>query len=441
MALEPKELKDAEQVALVSLSKEIKVPGFRKGKVPASVVAKHVSPQQVAEHTLERALSKAVAEAFLEEGLQALDRPEVDVKKFVPGAELEFTATAEILPKVKLGDYKKLSAKLKETKVDKKDIDEIIERIQKGYAEKSVVDRPAKNGDEVKIDFVGKKDGVEFDGGKATDFDLGLGSGSFIEGFEEGIIGKKAGDEFSLDLKFPENYHAEELKGAPVVFDVKLKEVKEQKLPEINDELAKKAGPFESLKEMKDDIKRELTNQKERENKELLKDELVAELVEKSHVPVPEVLVEDQIKSIERDMMQNLMYRGFTLDAYLQEKGFKDKDEWIKKEVRPTAEKRVQAGLVLAELTKVEKIQATEEELLNKMNELAMQYSDKNFQKQLRTPEAQRDLANRILTDKAVELLIDYNWPKDKKSGKKDSPKADSKTDKKVAKKVDKSDK
>lgn len=403
------ELKSAELVALTKVAQEIKVPGFRKGKAPASVAAKHVDPNDLAQHTLENALSKSVADAFTESGLQALDRPEVDVKKFVPGAELEFVATAEILPKITLGDYKKLSAKPEKVSVTKKDLDEIIERIRKGYATKQLADRKAKKDDEVSIDFVGKKDGVAFDGGTAEGYDIVLGSDSFIPGFEDGIIGHKAGDEFDLDLAFPDHYHVEDLKGAKVVFSVKLNEVKEVVLPELNDELAAKAGPFKTVKELEDDIKTEITRQKQQEADDKLKDALVSELVEKSTVPVPEVLAQDQMRSIEQDMVQNLMQRGLTLDMYLAEKDFKDKDAWLESEVKDAAENRVRAGLVLADLSKVLKVEATQEELLERMNLLGQQYPSDDLRKQLKSPEAQRDIANRLLTDKTIDKLVELN--------------------------------
>lgn len=407
--LDAQELQDAEQVALAKLGREIKVPGFRKGKVPASVAAKHVNPDTLAQHTLENALSKAVADAFLGEKLQALDRPEVEVKKFVPGSELEFVAEAEVLPKITIGDYKKLSAKAEKVTVTKKDIDEIIGRIKQGYAEKKPVKRAAKNGDEVNIDFEGKKDGVPFDGGKGEKYDLVLGSNSFIPGFEEGIVGKKIGETFDLNVTFPKTYHVADLKGAKVVFTTTLNEVKEVVEPEMNDELAAKAGPFKTVKELEDDIKREITQQRETEANEKLKDALVTELVQKSTVPVPEVLVQDQMRSIEQDMTQNLMYRGLTLDNYLTEKNFKDKDAWLETEVKDAAVNRVKAGLVLAELSKVLKVEATQEELLARMNQLGQQYPDDNARKQLKTPEAQRDIANRILTDKTIEQLVALN--------------------------------
>lgn len=412
VALGVSELKDAELAALNELGKDIKVPGFRKGKVPVSVVSKNVNPNMLAQKTLESALSKAVADAFISEKLQALDRPEVEVKKFVPGSELEFTAESEVMPKIKIGDYKNLKSTAKKVSVTKKDIAEITDRLKKGFASKKTVQRPAKLTDEVNIDFEGKKDGIAFDGGKGEKYDLVLGSNSFIPGFEDGIIGKKTGETFDLKLTFPEDYHADNLKGAEVVFTTTINEIKEVVEPELNDELAAKAGPFKTVEELEDDIKREITKQKETEALEKLKDDLVAELVEKSTVPVPDVLLKDQMKLIEQDTNRNLMYRGMSIDDYIKSLKYKDKNDWLENEVRPIAEKRVKAGLLLAELSKVEKIEATENELLEKINQLGKQYPSEDMRKHLKTPEVQRDVANRILTEKTVDRLVSLNSKK-----------------------------
>jgi len=410
ISLGKEELKAAEQVALTKLAKEIKAPGFRKGKVPASVAAKHVDPEILAQQTLEDAMSKAVAESYLAEGIQALERPAVEIKKYVPGSEVEFTAEAEVLPKVKLGDYKKLKTESKKITVAAKEVDEIIERMRQGFAEKKDVKRAAKDGDEVTIDFIGKKDDVAFEGGTAEGYDLTLGSNSFIPGFEEGIVGKKIGETFDLKLKFPEDYHVADLKGADVVFTTTLKTVKEIVMPQFDDEFAAKAGPFKTVDELKADIKRELTAQKEREAKEAMKDDLVKQLVEVSTVPVPEILRKDQAESIERDMTQNLMYQGLSLDQYLENKGFESKEKWLEDEVKDAAEKRVQAGLVLAELSKVEKIEATNEELEEHVNLYKKQYANNpRMVEQFDQPEARRDIANRLLTEKTVDRLVELN--------------------------------
>jgi len=384
ISLGASELADAEQVSLTKLARDIKVPGFRKGKVPASIAAKHIDPNALQEQILENALSKAVAEAFLQEKLQALDRPSVE-----------------------------LTAKKEVAKVEDKDVDEVIERIRKNYSEKSEVKRAAKAGDEAVIDFTGRKDGVAFDGGSAKEYGLKLGEGQFIPGFEEGVIGHKAGEEFDLKLKFPEDYHAENLAGQDVVFTVKLHKVNELKLPELNDEFAAKCGPFTEMKEVKADIKRELTAQKEREADEKFKDALVGELTEKSKAALPELLVEDQLRSIERDLTQNLMYSGLSLDSYLKTQGFKDKEEWVKKEARPAAEKRVKAGLVLAELSKELKIDASRDEIQEQINFFKQQYGkDKKMLEQFDNPNVHRDIANRMITDKTVAKLVELNTKK-----------------------------
>lgn len=409
ISLGAEELKAAEQVALTKLAKEVKIEGFRKGKAPLEMVAAQVDPNLLNQETLENALSKSVAEAFLKEKVQAINRPEVDVKKFIPGTELEFTATTEIMPKVELGDYKKLGVKKETIKVSKKEVKETIERILKNFAEKKKVERGAKNGDEVIIDFLGKKDGVAFDGGKAEKFPLELGSKSFIPGFEEGLIGKKAGDELSLDLEFPKDYHAKDLAGAKVVFEVKIHEVRENVEPEINEEFLSKLGDFKTKEEFEKQIEEDLKTQKQAEADEKFKDELVKKLAEVSKVPVPEILLEDQKRSIEMDMQQNLMYSGLSLEDYLERMG-KTREEWLEKDVEEVAKMRVKSGLALAELSKVEKVKSDTKELDARIAQLKEQYGNsKEVQKQLSSDDVRRNLANQILTEKTIDLLVKFN--------------------------------
>ncbi len=409
ISLGAEELKAAEQVALTKLAKEVKIEGFRKGKAPLEMVAAQVDPILLNQETLENALSKSVAEAFLKEKVQAINRPEVDVKKFIPGTELEFTATTEIMPKVELGDYKKIGVKKEAVEVSKKEVKETIDRILKNFAEKKKVEREAKNGDEVIIDFLGKKDGVAFDGGKAEKFPLELGSKSFIPGFEEGLIGKKAGDELSLDLEFPKDYHAKDLAGAKVIFEVKIHEVRENVEPEINEEFLSKLGDFKTKEEFEKQIEEDLKTQKQAEADEKFKDELVKKLAEVSKVPVPEILLEDQKRSIEMDMQQNLMYSGLSLEDYLERMG-KTHEEWLEKDVKEVAEMRVKSGLALAELSKVEKVKSDTKELDDRIAQLKEQYGNsKEVQKQLSSDDVRRNLANQILTEKTIDLLVKFN--------------------------------
>ena len=408
--VEATELKAAEQVALKKLSKTVKVNGFRKGHVPLEVVKKNVDPNALAQETLENALSRAVAESFIENKLQALERPEVEVKKFVPGESLEFTAEADVLPKVKLGDYKKLKATEKKISVAKKDVDEVVERIRKSMAEKKEVKRAAKLGDEAVIDFVGKKDGEAFPGGTGNDYPLELGSGSFIPGFEEAIVGLKAGDKKDIELTFPKDYHAPDLKGKKVVFETTVKKINEKVLPELNDEFAAKTGPFTSMSELTADIKRELEAQKKREASDELKDSLVKQLVAKSNVAVPAVLREDQVRSIEQDLMQNLMYQGLSIEQYWEQKGYKDRDAWVKAEANEAADNRIKAGMVLSELSKVLKIEATADELADHLNTYRKQYANNpEMAKRFEEPEVQREVANRLITEKTVDELVKLN--------------------------------
>lgn len=405
------ELDDAEKVALHKLAKTVKVPGFRKGKVPASVAAKHISPNALMEEIVENAVSKAVATAFLEEKLQIISRPDVELKKYVPAQELEFTAVAEVVPKFKLADYKKLKApKQDKVTIAKKDIDEVLTRIRGQLATRTEVKRAAKLDDIATVDFIGKKDDVAFDGGTAKDYELTLGSKSFIDGFEDGVVGRKPGETFDLKLTFPAEYHQADLAGVDVVFTVTLKRLQENLLPELDEELAAKVGPYSTVKELQDDIKRELTAQREQEQTEKLRDDLLDQLVNKTKAPVPQTLHDDQVASIERDMTQNLMYQGQTLEQYAASKGFKSVDEWREKEAGELADKRVRTGLVLSELSKAEDISVSETELRERLDALREQYAKQpEMAKQLDDESVQRDMANRILTEKTIDRLVELN--------------------------------
>lgn len=410
ISLDAQELAKAEEVALVRLSRTTKVKGFREGKVPVNVVKKNVNPQVLQENILDTAINGGVAQAFIKEDLQAIDRPEVDVKKYVPEQSLEFVATAEVLPEVKLGDYKKLTSRIEKVVVDSKEVDEVIERIKQGFAEKKDVDRKAKEGDDVVIDFVGKKDGVAFDGGAATDHTLTLGSNQFIPGFEEGIVGHKAGEEVVLDLEFPKDYHSEELAGQKVTFEVVIKKVQESIVPEEDDELAKKAGPFENIMQLRAELKAEIKSNKEREASDKLKDDLVQELASKSEVIAPETLVADQMRSIEQDFAQNLLYRGLTLESYIRTSKYKDEDEWRENEVKPTAERRVKGSLVLNALAKAEKITATDEEIDEHIEVHKRQYANNpEVLKQFETEQVKREIANHYILEKTVDRLLSFN--------------------------------
>jgi trigger factor len=412
ISLSQKELQGAEEVALVHMGNELKVPGFRKGKVPTKVVKQQVSEEELNSHTMSDAINRAVPEAFEAEKLQPLDRPEVDVKKYVPGQELEFTAQVEVLPPIKLGDYKKLKVTKPKITVVKKDVDEVIERMRTSFSEKAEVKRVAADGDEATIDFKGfDSKGEAFAGGEGKDYPLILGSNSFIPGFEAGLVGKKAGDVFDLPVTFPTDYQAAHLAGQKCKFEIKIKAVKEVVLPKIDDEFAKKCGPFQSVAELQADIKNEIKAQREHEAGDKVKDQLVEALVKASKVITPEVLVSDQMKNIELDFTQNLAARGMSLEQYLEDKKL-SREEWEKSELHEAAEKRIQAALVLAEVSKLEKIVVDEDDVEVRHQQLLQQYPDPNMRLQLETPEARNDIRNRVATEKTLDRLVELNTAK-----------------------------
>ena len=410
VTLDAADLAPIHKATLLRLARNVKAAGFRPGKVPVHVAEKQLDPNYLNGEVLEEAVNHSAIEAFEKEKLTALDRPKVDVTKFVPGELLEYSAEVEVLPSIKLGDYKKLKATKDKVTVKDADVDEVVERLRASMATKKDSKDAAKLGDEVNIDFDGKdKDGNAVAGASGKDYALVLGSKTFIPGFEEGLVGKKAGDTFDLPLTFPRDYHHKPLAGAKVTFSTKINSVQEVVLPELNDEFASKTGPFKTLADLKADITRELTEQKEREALDKLKDNLIEQLIKNSHVPTPEVLVEDQLKAIERDFMQNLLYRGMTLDQYLEQQAMSAED-WRTKELRPQAIRRVEVGLALAELSKIEDIQVSREELEERLKEMLARYGNSpEMAKQLDTAEARRDLANRVVTEKTVDRLVDIN--------------------------------
>lgn len=403
-------MKKAHKSAVARLSRDVKVAGFRKGKVPTSVAEKHINPVDLANRAVETAVNDALVAILVAEQIQLLDRPEIKLGEFKPGEGFEFTAVIEVVPPVKLGDYKKLKVTKPKVDVPQKDIDEVIDQLLTNSAEKIAVKRAAKNGDEVIIDFDGRDENDEsISGAKAEQYPLKLGAKSFIPGFEEGVVGHKAGEEFDLPLTFPKDYHAEKLKGAKVNFKIKIHTVNELKKPELTDEFAKTVGPFETVDDLKKGIRDDMMNRAKHDADEKFKDELLTALVAKSTVDAPEILIIDQLQALEQDFTQNLMYRGMTIDQYIESQGFKNRDDWVAKELRPTAEKRVKNGLILAELSRAEKITVTDGEIDTRQAQVVEQYNDPTLKSQFESQEARRDIANRLVTEKTLDRLVELN--------------------------------
>ena len=408
VTLDAKDLKSAAETAVLKLAKEVKVEGFRNGKVPVEVARKFIPENDLNAETADVAVRSSIMNAFAENAKQLLQAPSVNITKFVPGEMLEYTATADIVPEVKLGDYKKLGVKKPETKVTDKDINGVLDNLASSYAEKKVVKRAAKLDDEVIIDFVGKKDGVAFNGGSAKDYKLVLGSKTFIPGFEDGLVGHEAGDSFNLELTFPKDYGVKDLAGAKTVFEVLLKQVNEIVKPELNDELAKKVGPFDDLKALKADIKKNLTAQAEHQNTEKYKNDLVEALVKKSTVPAPEILIDDQVRFIRDDVTRNAASQGFTFEQFIERAG-ETPETWDKK-AHKIAEQRVKGSLVLQQLAVTEKIKVADEEVEAKINELKDVYKKSpEAMKQLKEPNVKMDIKNRLTIEKTLDYLVKNN--------------------------------
>lgn len=426
VTLDGADLKPAREEALNQLAKNVKIQGFRQSKAPASMVEKNVDPNAISEREIDIAVRASMAKAFADEKLNLISIEKVDVTKFVPDESAEYTAIVEVLPEVKLGDFKKLKAKMEKTEPSTKDVQEIVDNIVSAYAEKKTVKRPAKDGDEVIIDFVGKKDGEAFAGGTAKDYHLVLGSNSFIPGFETGIVGHEPGDKFALNLTFPKDYPEKSLAGQKTIFEVLLKQVNEVVKPKEDDELAKKCGDFKNMDELRADIKKNLEAQNHHRALEKYRDDLVNELAKSSKVAAPDILINDQLRFIRNDMSRNGASYGLSLEKYVERLG-QTMEEW-EKQARELAEARVKASLVLQILAREQKIEVAEEEVEAKIAELKDAYKkSKEALKQLKQPEVRQDIKNRMIIDKAMDFLVEANGgleEADQKSTKKSSKKA-----------------
>ena len=408
VTLDKDDLKQAKQKATEKLAKEVKVEGFRKGKVPVEIAKKFIPENDLNAETIDLAVRTTVIEAFQKEKKSPLVLPSINVTKFVPDEMAEYTATADIIPEVKLGDYKKLGVKKPEVKVTQKEIDEILDNIAGSFAEKKVIKRAAKSGDEVIIDFVGKKDGEAFNGGSAKDYHLTLGSKAFIPGFEDGIVGHEAGDKFELNLTFPKDYGVSDLAGAKTVFEVLLKQVNEIKKPAIDDEMAKKCGPFKTLEDLKADIKKNLETQNAHQAEEKFKDDLVTTLVKKSNIPAPEILIKDQLRMIRDDITRNAASRGQSFEDLL-DSNHQTIETW-EKEARKIAEARVKASLALQTVAVEQKITVSDDLVNAKIAELKDVYKKSpEAIKSLKDPNVRIDIKNRMIIEATLDYLVKAN--------------------------------
>jgi trigger factor len=402
------ELLTLKQHVLGHFRSRVKVAGFREGKVPLEMVEKNVDQAQFQTEFLEEAVQNLYVQAIDNEKIRPVDRPEVQLKKFVPFTALEFEVDIPVVGEVKLPDYKKMKKAKEAVEITDKDVDDVIAALQKRLAEKKDVERAAKTGDEVWIDFKGvDAKGEAVNGADGKDYPIILGSNTFIPGFEENVEGMSAGEEKTFTLTFPKDYGVKTLASKDVTFTVTVTKVQELTEPKLDDEFAAKAGPFKTVKELKADIRKQVESERQYEADRNHEAELIKQLTQKTKVSVPDVLIQEQIERSVRELKQNVAYRGLTWQEYLEAEG-KSEEDYLKDVVRPQAEERLRASLVLAEIAEKEGLVVTPEELEIRMQLLKGQYQDPGMQAELEKPETRRDIAARMLTEKAIAKITEY---------------------------------
>lgn len=402
------QLDTVKKEALEHLAKDVSLPGFRQGKAPAHLVEKHVNTQSLQTEFLDRALNMLYITALTAEKLRPVAQPRVKINKFVPFDTLEVEMEVDVIGEMTLPDYKKMKVAQKKTAVSAKDIDAVIQQITKREAQKNDVDRAAKKGDQTFIDFKGvdAKTKTPIAGADGKDYPLLLGSNSFIPGFEDEIVGLKAGEEKTFTITFPKDYGVKTLQNAKVEFTVKVLKVQEVVTPKLDDAFAAKLGPFKSVAELKADIKKQLESERETQEKREYADEVIVGITKKTKVAIPDTLIDEQIDRLIAEQKQNLLYRGQTWQEFLEGQGLTEEE--YRKQLKPDAELRVKAGLVLGEIADAEKIDVTPEELEIRIGLLKKQYPDKQMLAELEKPEARRDIASRMVSEKTIDKLVGY---------------------------------
>ncbi len=412
ISVDAKELRNAKEKAINKLASSVSVPGYRAGKAPSSAIEKHLDPNLLSQESLEQALSDSYAKALGEYELRPVSNPEVVIKSFVPYESLNIETTSEVLGKVKLGKFSglKIGGDKKLAAIKSEDVDNVIKSLQKQLATRTSVKRAAQEGDEVVIDFVGKyadsSDLIE--GASGKDYPLELGSASFIPGFETKLVGVKAGEKREIELVFPKDYQASLLRNKKALFEVNVKTVNQLAIPKLDDQFAKQVGQFNSLSDLKDDIKRELMANRASEQAKQFQNLLLENIIETSSVDLPKVLIDDETSKLESELRNNSAYRGMTWNEYLANEGLTEEN--YKKQLELQATKSVKAGLVIGEIAANLRINVLPEEVDSRIAALKKQYaSDPLMQKELDRKENRSDLQSRILVEKTIQRLVELN--------------------------------
>ncbi|MCI1613142.1 trigger factor [Heyndrickxia oleronia] len=361
--------------AFKKVVKQVNVPGFRKGKMPRGMFEQRFGVESLYQDALDVILPDAYAKAIEETGIEPVDRPEIDIEQMEKGKELIFKATVTVKPEVKLGEYKGLEVEKFDTEVTDEDVENELKTLQERHAELVLKEEgAAEDGDTVVIDFEGFVDGEAFEGGKAENYSLVLGSNSFIPGFEEQLVGVKAGEEKDVEVTFPEEYHAAELAGKPATFKVTVHEIKTKELPELDDEFAKDVdSEVETLAELKEKTKANLKHSKEHEAEHAVQDAVVEKATENAEMDIPEAMITTEVDRMMQEFAQRLQMQGMNLELYFQ---FSGQDEQaLREQMKEDATKRVRMNLTLEAIAEAEKIEVSDEEAEEEITKMSGMYN------------------------------------------------------------------
>ncbi|EBF5203292.1 trigger factor [Listeria monocytogenes] len=404
--IEQEKVKEGLDRAFVKVRKTLNVPGFRKGKVPRQIFNQRFGEEALYQDALDILLPEVYSAAIDEAGIDPVDTPQVNIESMEKGETWVLTAEVTVKPEVKLGDYKGLEVEKRETELTTEELEAELKQLQERQAELVVKeDAPAENGDTVILDFEGFKDGVAFEGGQAENHSLELGSGQFIPGFEEKLVGLKAGDEADIELTFPEEYHAEDLAGEPVVFKVKLHEIKTKEVPALDDELAKDIDEeVETLDELKEKISKRLQEAKEESVAQAKQEEVIAKAVENAEVDIPHAMVHHEADHLMNHFAQDLQAQGLTPELYYQFTG--QTEEAMHAQMEKDAEKRVKMNLVLEAIAEAENIEPTEEAIDEEISTLAEKYGMEKDAVRAALGDMS-ELKSDLKIRKAIDVLLD----------------------------------
>ena len=403
--VEAEKFADAYNQAYQKNKNKIQLQGFRKGKAPLALIEKVYGPSVFYEDAADIAINDTYADAAEESGLEIVSRPEIDLVKIEKGSEFIYTAVVAVKPEVKLGTYKGVEVEKHEAEVTDAEVDAEIEKYRDQNARSiTIEDQPVQDKDIIKLDYEGSVDGVPFEGGKAENAELVIGSHTFIDNFEEQLIGMNIGDEKEINVTFPEQYHAENLKGKAAVFKCKINAITRKELPEADDEFAQEISEFDTLAEFKEDIKKKLLESKEKELKQAKEDEVLAKVIETSEMDIPDAMVENEARQMVEDFAQRLQYQGMPFEQYLKYSGMTAQQ--FVDQSKPQALKRVQARLVLEAIVDAEKIETSAEEVDQEFSAMAEQYKmEKDKIKELIVGKELENMKRNIAVGKAADLI------------------------------------